>query len=55
MMATVPPGTVGAGTALISPAKRSQSTRPRAMPTGIPTAHPIAAATLACTATAVAS
>ena len=38
--ATVPPGTVGAGTALISPAKRSQSARPSAMPTGIPTAHP---------------
>ena len=33
----VPSGTVGSGTALISAANRSQSTRPRAMPAGIPT------------------
>ena len=40
------PGTAGSGTALISPAKRFHSTRPRAMPAGIPTAHPMTAATL---------
>ena len=55
MTAIKVPGTVGAGTALISWAKRTHSDRPMMMPAGTPMTMPTATATLDCQATAAAA
>ncbi len=48
-------GTVASGTASMPRANRVHSSRPRAMPSGIPTTAPITEMTVACQATAAAS
>ena len=46
MRTSAPTGTLGEGTALIPPAKRSQSSLPITIPRGMPTAVPMATATV---------
>ena len=55
MRATETTGTLGAGTAWMLRANRSQSQRPRAIPRGTPTTVPIKTAMVDCQATAAAN